>query len=107
MVWYEQFYTYIKYTLYILFVVSFLELNKYAPTYMDELRIVIKTFICLFLLYRFNPLRKVEFTEFDRVIVFDSALYLLSTTLFISLFELLNKKVKYIDDKIKNIKHIK
>ena len=72
MLWYEKFYTYIKYTSYIFFIISFFQLSIYAPTYLDELNIILKVIICGVLLYRFHPWNIITLTEFDRKIVFDS-----------------------------------
>jgi hypothetical protein len=41
-----------------------------------------KYYVTGFLLIRFNPFVKTDFTEFDRRIVFSSALFLLATTAF-------------------------
>ena len=86
MIWYEKFYTYITYLLYILFFISFFQIKNNAPDYLDDLNIVKNVFICLFLLYRFNPLTNNIFNEFDKKIVFDSALYLLFSSLFIDIY---------------------
>ena len=103
MLWYEKFYIYIQYTSYIFFIISFFQLSKYAPEYLDELVIIIKTFICVFLLYHFNPYSKKKFTDFDKRIVFDSALYLLFSILFVEFYLIFKKRF----DKIKkNEKYI-
>ena len=96
MIWYEKFYTYITYTLYTLFLISFFQISKNAPEYLDELNIIIKIFICVFLLYRFNPFVNNIFTEFDKKIVFDSALYLLFSSLIIDFYLIFKKKMKQI-----------
>ncbi len=103
MIWYEKFYNYITYLWYILFFIAFFQLSKYAPEYLDELVIIIKTFICVFLLYRFNPYSKKEFTDFDKRIVFDSALYLLFSSLFVEFYLIFKKRFNKIK---KNKKYI-
>jgi hypothetical protein len=103
MVWYEEFYTYLKYASYIFFFISFFQLNKYAPKYLDELNIIIKVIICVILLYRFNPISTIILTDFDRRLVFDSALYLLFSSLFIDFYLLIKKKYSTIK-KYKEIK---
>lgn len=109
MLWYEKSYKYIQYTAYIFFIMSFLQLSTYAPEYLNELNIILKVIICAFLLYRFNPLNKIILTEFDKKIVFDSALYLLFSSLFIDFYLLIKKK--YVNLKqskiIKNLHTIK
>ena len=102
MLWYEKFYTYIKYVSYIFFIISFFQLSIYAPKYLEELNIILKTIICGFLLYRFNPWNTIILTEFDRKIIFDSALYLLFSTLLIDFYLLIKKKYYA----VKNYKNI-
>ena len=98
MVWYEEFYTYLKYSSYIFFFISFFQLSKYAPKYLDELNIIIKVIICVILLYRFNPISTIILTDFDRRLVFDSALYLLFSSLFIDFYLLIKKKYSTIHE---------
>ena len=41
----------------------------------------VRIYICLFLIWRFNPLREhYEFTDLDRKIAFSAGLFILSTT---------------------------
>jgi hypothetical protein len=68
-------------TFYILYAISILGLSKNAPHYIETLDYYVKIYICLFLIYRFNPLRtKIDFTELDRKIVFSAGLFILTTT---------------------------
>jgi hypothetical protein len=47
-------------------------------TYVNTFNVVVHSFLCLFLMYRFNPLQKnIVIKEYDKVIVFSSALFLL------------------------------
>jgi len=90
-------YTYLKYLFYILLVITIFTTNQYAPEFLDEINTVIKLFICIFLIYRFNPYFGTDnFDEFDKTIVFDSAFYLLSTTLIINFLEIFKKRFKRI-----------
>lgn len=59
---------------------TLLGISKTAPQYLNELDNYVKIYIALFLLWRFNMFRKIEFTELDRRIVFSAALFLLATT---------------------------
>ena len=71
----------IIFTFYILYAVSILGLSRNAPQYIEILDTYVKIYICIFLIYRFNPLRtKIEFTELDRKIVFSAGLFILTTT---------------------------
>jgi hypothetical protein len=48
------------------------------PNYINTFNICVHTFLCLFLMYRFNPLRKnIDVTKYDQIIVFSSAIFLL------------------------------
>jgi len=101
-------YYYLKYMFYILLFITIFTTNTYAPTYLDELNIIIKLFICTFLIYKFNPLtRNDTFDDFDKTIVFDSALYLLSTGLIISIIDLLRKHVNILRETYINYKKMK
>lgn len=101
----KEVYTYLKYISYLFLFISSLGLSKYAPDYLDELNIFIKLFICGFLIYRFNPIFGTNtFDEFDKNIVFDSALYLLSTSLLINAIEILRKRFNNVIEKFTNYK---
>lgn len=80
MKWYETFFKYSIYASYFLYIIIILGLSQTAPEYLDYLKDILKYFICGILLIRFNPYSSHKFTNFDKVIVFQSALYLLSTT---------------------------
>ena len=51
-----------------------------SPENIDTLDYYVKVYVCLFLLYRFNPFRTIEFNELDRKIAFSAGVFLLSTT---------------------------
>jgi len=66
---------------YILIFVSFFGLSSSAAKYLDSLDYYVRIYICLFLLWRFNPLRKLDkFTDLDRKIAFSAGLFILTTT---------------------------
>ena len=64
-----------------------------APKYLSYLDFYVKIYVSLFLILRFNPFRKVEFTALDREIAFSSGVFLFSTTY---INELLQKYAKYV-----------
>lgn len=68
------------YTSYILYIIAYLGIKYYDPKYLDMLENIIKYYVIGFLLIRFNPFSSNKFNEFDRKIVFSSAIFLLSTT---------------------------
>ena len=65
---------------YTLFIAIALGLSAKAPEYLDELQYYVKIYVSLFLIYRFNPFRKIEFTDLDRKIAFSSGLFLFTTS---------------------------
>ena len=64
----------------ILYIVIALGLSANAPQYLYELHSIIKIYISLFLIYRFNPFRRVKYTGLDVKIAFSAGLFLLGTT---------------------------
>ena len=73
-------FTAIVYITWILYIAIALGLSINAPQYLETLQYYVKIYISLFLLYRFNPFRKVEFTALDGKIAFSAGLFLLATT---------------------------
>ena len=71
----------IIYTSYLLIFISAIGISETAPKYLDSLDYYIRVYVCLFLIWRFNPLREsVEFTELDRKIAFSAGFFILTTT---------------------------
>ncbi len=54
----------------------------------------IRIYICIFLLWRFNPFQKIKFNELDRNIAFSAGLVILSTTILDNYFVQLKEKFK-------------
>ena len=73
-------FTLVIYVTWILYIVIALNLSISAPEYLNYLQSVMKIYISLFLIYRFNPFRIVKFTALDSKIAFSSGLFLLGTT---------------------------
>ena len=77
----ETFFNITVYTTYFLIFVIFFGFKKYAPQILEFINYYLKIYICLFLIWRFNPLRKVkEITRLDRHIIFNSGVIVLTTT---------------------------
>ena len=82
---------------YILIFVSFLGLSTSAPKYLDSLDYYVRIYICLFLIWRFNPFRMYyEFTDLDRKIAFSAGVFILTTTF-------LNQYVEEVKSILQNI----
>lgn len=80
--YHELFFYCVLYLSYILYFIAYFQIHSYNPKYLKWLQDIIKYYVVIFLLIRFNPFIKPRFTEFDRTIVFSSALFLLATTTF-------------------------
>jgi hypothetical protein len=84
--WIQRFYYVVLYAWYALYAVALLGVWTVAPTYLHTLNTVLKYFIIVFLLVRFNPwTNHAPFTVFDRTIVFSAAFFLLASTAVTSL----------------------
>lgn len=75
-----QAYNIIIYITWLLYIVIALGLSANAPQYLDYLHNFVKIYVSLFLIYRFNPFRRVKFTSLDAKIAFSAGLFLLGTT---------------------------
>lgn len=77
----SKFFSLFIYASYGLLLLSALGLSEMAPKYLDIMDYYIRIYICLFLIWRFNPLREnYEFTKLDRKIAFSAGLFILTTT---------------------------
>ncbi len=76
----SQLYSIIVYTTWTLYIIVALGLSAKAPEYLDTLQTFVKIYVSLFLIYRFNPFRRVKFTELDARISFSAGLFLITTT---------------------------
>ena len=89
---------------YLLYFIIIFGISINAPDYLSSLDYYVKMYISGFLLLRFNPFRKVEFTELDRKIVFSAAIFIFTTTAINSLLITYLKKIKeYFVKKSNNI----
>lgn len=70
---------------FVLLMLTYFHVFKSAPYYLDLINTVIKIYISLFLLWRFNDFRKVEFTNLDKKIIFNGALYLFFSTVLVKI----------------------
>ena len=65
---------------YLIYILSAVGITKTAPAYLDDFDYYVKIYISLFLLWRFNMFRKIEFNELDRKIAFSAGLFLFTST---------------------------
>ena len=77
----EQLFNIFIYVSYFLIIISSLGLSQSAPKFLENLDYYVRIYICLFLIWRFNPFRsEYEFTDLDRKIAFSAGLFILTTT---------------------------
>ena len=68
---------------YLLIFLYILGVSPTAKSHLDIIDKYVRIYICLFLIYRFNPLRKnYDFTTLDRKIVFSAGSFMFATTFF-------------------------
>lgn len=90
---------YISYTLLFLAAIG---ISHYAPQYLNAMDYYVKIYVCLFLIIRFNPFSKIQFTELDRKVAFSAGLFILTTTAFAEYFaKISSKTTKYVKKQIK------
>jgi hypothetical protein len=66
---------------YLLIIISSFGLSDSAQKYLKLLDYYIRIYVCLFLMWRFNPFRSYyEFTNLDRKVAFSGGLLILTTT---------------------------
>ena len=73
-------YDILVYITWFLYVVIALGLSANAPQYLEDMQYYIKLYVSLFLIYRFNPFRRVTFTGLDAKISFSAGVFLIATT---------------------------
>jgi len=61
-----------------LYALTFFNIIENKKAFIDKVNITIQLFICAVLIIRFNPFRREEVKEYDRKIIFASALFLLA-----------------------------
>lgn len=78
--WHESIYMTILYSSYVLYFIAFTGILSLDPSYLSLLETVIKYYISIMLLIRFNPFVDRKITKFDKKLVFTSALLLFIST---------------------------
>jgi hypothetical protein len=90
----NRMYDIVMYITYFLYIVVALGLSAKAPEYLDDLLYFTKVYVSLFLIYRFNPFRRVKFTGLDAKIAFSAGTFLLATTAFDSILKTYLGKIR-------------
>ena len=70
------------YLSFVLFTLAFAGVIVVAPRYLNMLNIILKYYVCAFLLIRFNPIVEIRThdTDFERKVAFSAGVFLLLTT---------------------------
>jgi hypothetical protein len=89
--YHERFFDLIINIAFILLILTLFGVSETAPEYLSYLDYYVRIYICLFLIWRFNPLRdKILFTDLDAKISFNAGLFILTSTAlneYLTLFE--------------------
>lgn len=94
--WQERLFDIFIYISYLLIIISSLGLSQSAPKYLQSLDYYVRIYICLFLMWRFNPLRThYEFTDLDRKIAFSAGAFILTTTALNQYLEVVINYIKH------------
>jgi hypothetical protein len=106
----DKFFNFVIIILYLLVISSFLGIFDNAIHYFNDVDYYFKIYICLFLIWRFNPFRNLDtFTYLDRKIAFNAGILLFTTTVLQSYIPYItntvnkNKYVNYIKTEINKI----
>jgi hypothetical protein len=96
----EKIFDFVIIILYILVFASFLGVYNNASAYLNTIDYYFRIYICLFLIWRFNPFRNVDvFTNLDRKIAFNAGMFILTTTV-------LNNYIDKIKNKVDNNRYL-
>lgn len=74
------FFNFFLITSWILIIFSYFQLSQTAPKLLETIDYYMRIYICIFLIWRFNPFRRVEFNNLDQQIAFQSGILILTTT---------------------------
>ena len=84
----------IVYLTWFLYFAILLGLSANAPQYLDDLQYYVKIYVSLFLIVRFNPLKRSRFNELDAQIAFSAGVFLITTTAINGLLQMYLEKLK-------------
>ena len=84
-----KFLMYLLYLIYFLYILAIFGVSAYAPQYIGDLRNIIKIYISLILIFRFNPIynKRNHLSKTDKTIVFSAGCFLLLSTSLLSIIE--------------------
>lgn len=99
----ERFFNIVIFLNYLLYFLIIIGLSSTAPKYLSTFHFYMQIYISLFLLYRFNPFRKIKFKELDRKVAFSAGVFMMTTSAIGKIMGnyLKNISVKALPDNIK------
>ena len=89
----EKIFTWFIRFLYVLIIATALGLSVTAPMYLETAENFLRIYVCLVLIWRFNPLRIYVFKELDRKIAFHAGIILLTTSVLSQIIEYIKRVV--------------
>ena len=78
--WHEEAFHVTVYMSYALYIIAFTGILSFNPQYLSTLETIIKYYIAIILLIRFNPYVNRKVTQFDKHLVFEAAMLLFIST---------------------------
>ena len=84
---------------FVLYFLAMLGISSLSPQYLSNLRIFLKIYVSILLIYFYNPIsyKEKKFTDFDRKLAFSAGIFLLLSTTIVDSIELfLKDKTKLI-----------
>ena len=87
--------------LYFFYILTFFGIYSVNPKYIHILSIIIQLFICLFLMWSFNPYIKQELRIYDGQIIFAAAFFLLNNVVVTELISLFHIPIQKYTNSIK------
>ena len=96
----EGVFDFVLFILYALIIISFLGIFNSSVLFLNDIDYYFRVYICLFLIFRFHPYRKLDdFTSLDRKIIYNAGIIILTTTI-------LNQYIADIKQKIQESKFV-
>lgn len=88
-------FNYIIFISYLLYFLIVFGVSSTAPKYLEDIQYWVKIYVSIFLIYRFNFFRTIQFTELDRKVAFSAGLFLFTTTIFNQFLEAYLTKISH------------
>ena len=84
--YFGRYYFHMIWLMHIIYVLVFIGIIAINSLFLKTFNILIQSFVCAFLLFRFHPFRSHKLREYDSKIIFGSAGFLLFNMIFVEFF---------------------